>query len=102
MSDDSETQRQRQRLLVDDILLGVTIMRSATGQEIWGAVVDRSKNGLQLTVPVEFSAGEQVAIGLPQDAALEFAQADQFVGRICWCRQDDLLPTSYNVGVEIL
>jgi hypothetical protein len=102
MSDNAPEMRQHERFLVGDTLISVTLKPFGHDKEIWGIVTNTSMNGFQISIPLQIDQETMVAIIVTRELEEDLSEIEHFVGRVRWCKPDDLLDETYNIGIEIL
>ena len=101
MSDNALEKRQHERFLVGESLISVTLKPFGHDKEIWGVVTNTSMEGFQIAVPLELFPGTLAAITVTREIEEDLSEIEHLVGRVCWCRPDELLEETYNIGIEI-
>jgi hypothetical protein len=101
MSDNAPEMRQHERFLVGDRLISVTLKPFGQDKEIWGIVTNTSLNGFQISMPLPLNPETLVAITVTRELEGDLSEIEHFVGRVRWCKPDDLLDETYNIGIEI-
>ena len=101
MSESNQEKRRKERVLAADELISVSLTPAGTDEEILGFVVDSSAHGFQITVSKEIPPKTTVKISITRQVDGNTWETDTLIARVKWCRQDDFLEASYNIGVEI-
>ena len=101
MSTNAPEKRQQERFLVGETLISVTLQPFGHDKEIWGVVTNTSINGFQIAIPLQLFPDTLVAVTVTREIEQDLSEIEHLVGRVCWCRPDDLLEETYNIGVEI-
>jgi hypothetical protein len=101
MSDSNKEKRRKERILATDELISVALTPVGTDDEILGFVVDTSAHGFQITVSQEIPPKTTVKISITKQVDGDTWETDTLIARVKWCRQDEFLTDSYNIGVEI-
>jgi hypothetical protein len=102
MSDNPPEMRQHERFLVGDKLISVTLKPFGHDKEIWGIVTNTSINGFQISLPLRIDPETMVAITVTRELEEDLSEIEHYVARVRWCKPDDLLDETYNLGIEIL
>jgi len=90
--------RQQERFFVSETLISVTLQPFGHDKEIWGVVTNTSINGFQIAIPLQLFPDTLVALTVTREIEQDLSEIEHLVGRVCWCRPDELLEESYNVG----
>lgn len=101
MSDNTPEMRQHERFLVGESLISVTLKPFGLDKEIWGIVTNTSANGFQIAIPLQLFPETLVAVTVTREIEKDLTEIEHLVGRVRWCRPDDLLEETYNIGIEI-
>ena len=101
MSDKILELRQHERFLVEDTLISVTLRPFGYNKDVWGIVTNTSMNGFQISVPLEILPETMVSITVTRKLDDELTEVEHLVGRVRWCKADELLDETYNLGIEI-
>jgi hypothetical protein len=101
MSNNAPEKRQHERFLVGESLISVTLKPFGLDKEIWGIVTNTSMNGFQIAIPLQLFPETLVAVTVTREIEEDLSEIEHLVGRVRWCRPDDLLEETYNVGIEI-
>lgn len=102
MSNKTPEMRQHERFLVEDTLISVILNPFGRDKEIWGIVTNTSMNGFQVSIPLQINPGTMIALTITRKLEGDLSEIEHFVGRVRWCKPDDLLDETYNMGLEIL
>jgi hypothetical protein len=102
MSDNAPEMRRYERFLFKDTLISVILKPFGHDKDIWGIITNASMHGFQISLPVRIDPETMVAITVTWELEEDLSEIEHFVGRIRWCKPDDLLDETYNMGIEIL
>ena len=102
MSDNPTEMRQYERFLVGDTLISVTLKPFGHDKDIWGIITNTSTNGFQISIPLRIDPETMVAITVTRELEEDLSEIENIVGRVRWCKPDDLLDETYNIGIEII
>lgn len=89
--------------MATDRILSVVLKPRDGGEKIFGMVTDSSKQGIQVSVARELVPETEVevffAVG-STDVDDEGVATRKVRGVVRWCRENEFVGTSYDVGIE--
>ena len=71
-------------------------------KEVIGYLSDISTGGFKLDCPQKVPTGQDFRLHIELTADVADKTSMTFIGRSKWCHQDNIDPTSFNVGFEIV
>ena len=102
MSDNAPKMRRYERFLFKNTLISVPQKPFGHDKDIWGIITNTGMHGFQISLPLRIDPETMVAITVTRELEEDLSEIEHFVGRIRWCKPDDLLDETCNMGIEIL
>lgn len=103
MAENNSENRRKVRILAVDELISASLQPVGKPSEgIFGFVVDMSAHGFQISIPEKIPVGTIIELSITRQSDDDLWETEHFQANVRWCRQDELMEDSFNVGVEIL
>lgn len=102
MTENNSEKRHKERTLTVDELISASLKPVGTDEEIFGFVVDMSAHGFQISIPREIPAGTTIELSITRQLDDDLWETENFQAKVRWCRQDEIMQDSFNIGVVVI